>query len=365
MLKLLRKLIVTFIPLFIAFSSSAEIRFNGFMSIGAGKTLGNDEVFLLDELTGAEYTNDISFKPDSIFGLQVSSDLGEGLSATAQLVSAGGNNFDPEFEWAYIKYQINPQWAATIGRLRAPFFLHSLYLDVGYTYNWIRPPVEAGRPGDLLKRIEGIDFTWANSYGNWDTTVSLTYGNSNIDAVVSLGPANINFSDIKGITGQVTYDWLTLRTGYIRNAVTVTRKSDDVTFPINEGFRVVTAAVVVDLDPIQVKSEYYRRTFPGNIANDNEGWYISGGYTVGDFTPHITYSGYKNINDNSTPGAVEDYTSITAGLKYNFHPSAVFKIEYITNSVDTTDEAAAALISRGGLPVVEADVIAVAIDLIF
>lgn len=364
MLKINKKLIVASIPLCFAFSANADLKFNGFMSIGAGMTLGDDEVFLIDEQTGAEYTNDIAFKPDSIFGLQVSSDLGDGLSATAQIVAIGGNDFEADFDWAYIQYKMTPQTTVTIGRLRSPFSLHSLYVDVGYTYNWIRPPVENNYPADLLKRIEGVDFTWANSLGDWDATASFTYGSSEIDAVVSVGPATIKFKDIMGVNAQMTYDWLTFRAGYIKEDATVTIKANNFTPPVNAGNKVLTGAVVAEWDNYTLKAEFFNRKFPDNITNHDRGYYLSGAYNIGDFTPHLTYSAYKNTSNNNSE-AMEDYNSIIAGVKYNFHPSAMFKIEYIKRTADTSAEAQAAVIANGGTPAGDADVIAFAIDLIF
>ena len=60
----------------------AEIQWNGFLSVGGGMTFDDDEAF-------AGYDHDLSFAPDSILGLQASSDLGENLSVTGQLVARG------------------------------------------------------------------------------------------------------------------------------------------------------------------------------------------------------------------------------------------------------------------------------------
>ncbi|XPF94741.1 porin [Colwellia sp. RE-S-Sl-9] len=354
------------VPLLLAsYSSHADFTWNGFASIGAGVTMDEDEVFVIDELTGARYTDELSFKPDTLFALQVSSDLGDDLSVTAQLLGNGGNDFDMEFEWAYLSYNINSELTFQVGRLRTPFFVHSLSLDVGYTYNWIRPPSEFNTVSDLSKRIEGVDLTWSKTLGDFDTTFSLTYGNSEVDAIISLGPSNLKFKDVTGLTGQVTYDWLTVRAGYLEADAEVTPESSGVTLPINAGYQIYTVAAIAEWDQYSIKSEYFQRNFPGNAGNDDTGWYLSGAYTIGDFTPHITFSTFKDNDTNSNPLALEKYNSTIVGVKYNFHSNAALKLEYISRSVDTTEEAASALIARGGIPIVEADVLAVAVDLIF
>lgn len=68
----------------------AEVNINGFASIKGGLTTGKD-----DTLYG--YTNDLEFKEESLFAVQLSSDLGEKLSVTAQLMAKGVNDYDAKF----------------------------------------------------------------------------------------------------------------------------------------------------------------------------------------------------------------------------------------------------------------------------
>src|SRR5690554_1809192 len=105
----------------------AEIQWNGFLSVGGGMTFDDDEAF-------AGYDNDLSFAPDSILGLQASSDLGENLSVTGQLVARGSTS-DVKAEWLYLSYQFNPNLRINVGRQRMPLFLYSDYMDVGYAYH--------------------------------------------------------------------------------------------------------------------------------------------------------------------------------------------------------------------------------------
>lgn len=51
----------------------AEVKFSGYGSVTAGKTLGYDEVFLADLIGGGAYNENVSFSPESLFALQVSS----------------------------------------------------------------------------------------------------------------------------------------------------------------------------------------------------------------------------------------------------------------------------------------------------
>ena len=64
----------------------ADLTINGFASIKAGMTLGSDE-----QLYG--YSDELDFKNESLFAVQVMSDLGEKLSVTAQLMGRGREDF--------------------------------------------------------------------------------------------------------------------------------------------------------------------------------------------------------------------------------------------------------------------------------
>ena len=70
--------------------AAAEVNINGFASIKAGKAGSGDSLY--------GYTDEIDFKNESLFALQVQSDLGDKLSVTAQIMARGRNDFDAEFE---------------------------------------------------------------------------------------------------------------------------------------------------------------------------------------------------------------------------------------------------------------------------
>jgi hypothetical protein len=109
-----------------------NVRINGFGNVVMGVT-SSDDTFL-------GYDDDPDFKNESLFALQVSSDISDKLSATAQVLGRGRDDYDVEFEWAYLSYRITPSLTLVAGRSRLPLFTYSSSLDVGYTYHWITAP---------------------------------------------------------------------------------------------------------------------------------------------------------------------------------------------------------------------------------
>ena len=118
--------------------AAAEIQWSGFANVGAGFTSGSNE-----ELFG--YTDDIGFKPDTLFALQGTSQISERLSATVQVIGRAENSFDLELEWGYLQYRLNENWTLNAGQLRLPTYTYSDSIDVGYTYHWVRPPASVYR----------------------------------------------------------------------------------------------------------------------------------------------------------------------------------------------------------------------------
>ena len=87
---------------------------------------------------GAGASTPWAFGIDTKAGAQVSANMGSGWSAVAQVVAdhRADNSYRPQFEWANLKYQFNPNWYVRAGRVVAPVFLVSDYRNVGSP----RPP---------------------------------------------------------------------------------------------------------------------------------------------------------------------------------------------------------------------------------
>ena len=129
------------------------------------------------------YTDEIDFKNESLFAIQFQSDLGEKLSVTAQLMARGNNDFDAEFEWAFLTYQLTDEWRLNAGRLRTPFYKYSDFKDVGYAYDWSRVP-EAVYNLDF-DNIEGVSLYRTATVGSLDSTLQFIAGSFDGDAVVT------------------------------------------------------------------------------------------------------------------------------------------------------------------------------------
>lgn len=370
-------------------AEAADIRFNGFASLAGGRTFNEgstrfnsiivdpatdlangiiatsgdfNSTYLADRITVGVYDDDWSFRPDTSYGLQVTADAGHGLTVVGQITGNGGENFDANIAWAYVAYDFNENFRLTVGRQRTPLFYYSDFFDVAYAYHWVRPPQELAASD--FDTYEGVKLRWTTLAGNVDLATEVFAGSAS--ETINTG-SGVEFENQIGISITGTYDWLTLRGQYsqadlIIDNPTLTAISGQGTD--EDPIPGVLAGLAANMDfgnyfiigeytisPVEdpVYPEFGIRGIDGTV-----GWYLSAGLRLGSVTPHITYSeetidytefvGDLSFTVQPFPfltGEVEKYQSKreawTIGIRWDFHPSAAFKAEYLTRA-DKSDD---------------------------
>ena len=353
--QLLTLALATAIP---AMSAHAEISFHGFANIVAGQASSDDQLW--------GYDDNVDFKQGSLFALQASTDLGEKLSATVQIVSRGEDDWDTEFEWAYLSYQVNDQLQVLAGRQRLPLYMYSDYLDVSYAMPWISPP--RGVYDIELNGYDGLSANYSFTLGEFDTNIQAVYGSE--ESTIDLGGRTVagEFDDIYGAIVTLNRDWLTLRAGYFGNKNVIPPIAlrpilegwqqveggqhvidqitivDDSTNFLEFGFR-------VDYNNLLLIGEYTRLDGDGNTPIiEDESMYITAGYRFDNVLVHLTYGEDETttnrvldtltatqISENNAlvnrtrsllEGQQSDNSYITVGTRWDFHDSAALKVEY-------------------------------------
>lgn len=340
----------------------AEVNLNGFATIAGGRTLSDD-----DALNG--YDDKFSFDSGSLVGLQAQSDLGDGLSATAQIIARGEDQWEAKFEWAFVGYRFNENIKLLVGRQRIPYYNFSDYLDVGYAYHWIRPPEEVySLPFDSL---DGIGALVTNSLGSVESTFHFLYGRTRDELTIGGAPARIDSSDQMSLAWSLTRDWFTLRLGYSQSDLMIDSQtietiaaswvqagfpqfSDPISITDDDNtWQFIEAGFTIDKDNLLVVVEYTETDLEGTPLTDKkEAYYGSLGYRVGTVMPHITFGYTENTPGNTSfldvvPDGVSDGLDalkagtralfngskseneyITVGTRWDFHPAAALKVEY-------------------------------------
>ncbi len=359
-------------------ASHAEIDINGFGNVVGGITSSDDQVL--------GFNDTIDFSNDSLFALQVSSDISDKLSATAQIISRGEDDFDASFEWAYITYNISPSVTFNAGRFRLPLFAYSSSLDVGYTYHWITAPsVVYDVP---FNNLDGVKLGKTGYVSGWDYAIDLAFGTFKGEM---LGADN-NGDNTALISGQISNDSLTLRAVYGRATTTIdlTKSSDDVGLALGMGFESIEAAGFAGLaDSLRVEDdtgefvgvsamydnydffvggEYTEVSVDNNFSNDDEAFYITAGARFGKWTPSLTYEKFESSGDikfmddiaqlsnsglpaetiaslssvaiGSQLAQESDYDIITAALRYDLDAGIAvkFDVQRLSDNIDDTQD---------------------------
>lgn len=379
-------LAIALCAVFASASSLAEVRINGFASIVGGKTLD-------DDATLYGYDDDISFKNESVFALQLSADLQDKLSATAQIVARGENDFDADFEWAYITYEFSDELQLSAGKMRAPFFRYSDFLDVGYAYRWVRPPQSVYRLS--FSTYEGLSLLYTSQLGEWDSTLQVIYGGFEGDVVAVSYKDQAELDDVAGINWTLSYDWFSARAAYLVTDTTMklgqkgendlagvqinalenilrqnglTAQADDISINEDDSY-FLGFGISIDYNNILFDAEYTELEVKDSILPKESQYYASIGYRMDNVIAHFTYEDNDDKHDSSRFNAIESVPTLNAvingalegtrrqsnvytiGARYDFHPMAALKVDFSRLKDDISNT--------------ETDVIAVGVDLVF
>ncbi|WP_032095716.1 MULTISPECIES: hypothetical protein [unclassified Alteromonas] len=386
-----KKLAILSMASLVAAPAIAEVQINGFANLIGGMTLDDNESVY-------DYDSDFSFDPASVFGLQVRGEISDKLSATAQVVGRGRDDYDADFEWAYMTYNVSNTTSISAGRIRMPLFKYSASLDVGYSYHWLTPPDSVY--GIDFNNIDGVRVDYSNYSGDWEYGAQFTTGRAQADTTISGTPAALTLDNVLAVSFEVTRDWFSARTLLARGKTSAENPEFDAfvdgagqfgavvpgASALASGLRVeedtgtfFEVAVGVDKYDWFVGAEYTQTEVDGSVIADNKAWYVTAGLRFGKFTPHITYEVEEADNGAqlglvaalpptiATGDAVTDATwsgiyqaasgiaaqqnldvsAVTAGLRYDVEPGLALKADVTWYSDDLNDLNDATLLKVG------------------
>lgn len=307
-------------------SALDNLSVNGFGTIGATYMGGEERTF--GPKDGID--EGVSYKEDTKLGAQVRYQATDNLSFASQAkVEAINEEFKAKVSWAYGSYSINDALTVRAGRLSTPVYMKSDSLDVGYTYPWVRTPIEVY--GQVpIQSFEGLDVLYSSEI----------FGHG------------VDFQAYAGTVLEQDFSFL-------GNESTVEAESSygvSATVPFSHGFvravHAVSDGIDIDVDgfyqledlkgtftAIGGEARYGDATFMAEYAlrdgpSDNgvsqlNGFYVTSAYQVTPkIKPHVTYS---RVDDKNSGG---NQTSITAGVQYDLHPGVYLKAEYSSVKAD-------------------------------
>lgn len=335
-----------------------SFRVNGFISAALSSS---DNEAITESWGGITKKND--FAALSNIGIQLSFSPNPHSEIIAQLVSRGEEEWDMEAEWAYISLRPTAGLTLRFGRQKAPLYLLSEYIEVGFANPWVYAPDEVyGITGDST--YDGISMLYTVPTLNWDTTLQVMWGNNTFVTAIA---GETSLEDMVSMSITTRSETITGRLGY----TSVKTNINDLSIPLpsipsfgisagdtlnfSGGAIDITYAVagfIYDNSHLVVMSEYSQLEVEGWFG-DVTGVYLMTGYQFGKLMPHFTISNMENqdpgardvgvIISASTgnalplPGAVggsiadafmvQNQTTYTLGIRYELLPSVSLKAE--------------------------------------
>jgi hypothetical protein len=304
------------------------VNFDGFLTAGFAMHDQEDATYL-DTIT-----DDIRFDNDSKFGLQVSADVAENMQAVAQILAAGSDeNFDLDIEWAYVDWRLSNTMSLRAGKVKEPVFLISDYIEVGYAYPWIRPPQEVYR-NNPITTINGMEALFQTNISNM-SLIFQPYIGTNTEAVPGTnGGLQFDASNFYGAALQLASRAFTLQMSFLQTDVATSDLTGGALsdFVAQGDAQLISAGLSWDVNNFVGYTEYVTRDISEaqmeGIFPDQDAWYVTLGYRMGNFLPHITFANSEAdpiANPAANQGVTQD--SITLGVRYEINNSAAFKFE--------------------------------------
>ncbi len=298
-------------------SDAPMFSFSGFGTLGVVHSSEKQADFTSSSLkpNGAGYTHTWSADVDSLIGVQASAEFTSKLSAVLQVIAEQNydNTYRPHVEWANIKYQLTPDFSVRAGRTLLPTFLVADTRKVAYSYPWVRPPLEVYRQ-EPISASDGVDASYQFRIGDIANVLQARFGKNKTTAPAGLG--SIKSKHMWGLSYTGEYHSTTLHLGYESSHITLNGLK-----PIFDGFRQFGSEGIALADKYEVDNKAVSlvtigaRYDPGewfvmgewshlatqSIFGKATGWYVSGGYRLGKFTPYLTY-GEATADNLSDPG---------------------------------------------------------------
>ncbi len=278
-------------------TSSDRLKINGFLSAGIVK--GDGDYYFGSQEKKLELDDKLNFRGDSVAGLQFNVNVTDRTEVVTQFISKGIANFKTEAEWAFVKQQVTDNTWFRAGRMRLPFYLYSESIEVGFTYPWVRPPIDV-YIGEITS-YEGADTNYRFKSGGWTHFLQIYTGGASSDL--------FKISDIYGANLQSDYNHFSTRISYAQAGVEINGLPLEIPKVM---YYVVSGSY--DNGSWVTTAETIKQDVKSGPLYTQEGGYLLVGKYFNRWSTYLTYSYRYTTEENDDPLATAQITSpVTLG----------------------------------------------------
>jgi hypothetical protein len=297
-----------------------DFNVGGFGTYGVVKTDTNSAQFVRDgQPSGADES--FSDKVDSNLAIQITARVNSWLSATVQVLDEQrqySKYLTADVSWAYLKIDPITNLSFKVGRMEMPLFAISDSRDVNYANTWVRPPNEVYSLANI-EELNGAEASYNLPLGASHLLLTGFAGNSTVTE--STG-ATYNSWDVHGGEARWETEWLTVRAG-------IATCEPELTPGVHDTYTFSGLGVIVDRNNVVAQAEFVRRKSAGYAQYVNSsGWYVLGGYRLGQVLPYVTYASTTKATPYAPVGALSyDQSSQALGVRWDAFKSADLKFQ--------------------------------------
>jgi len=173
---------------------------SGFATLGAVYTR-SDELQFARVGIDAPGGDHVDLGPDSVLGLQLGLQFGQGTGAVVQVTTreTQRGDYDPRPALAFVSHALSPGLTVRAGRLRSPFFMLSDTADINYSQPWVRLPAEVYGLNPFAD-LDGIDLLHRSRVGDAFVEIHPYFGASRIPVI---GGGHARLQRLRGLTMTV------------------------------------------------------------------------------------------------------------------------------------------------------------------
>jgi hypothetical protein len=305
-------------------AAAATVELSGFATITAGSVLDGNlnakvnyfecPCFIANyEYAGLYEDNGWTAGVESTVGVQADIRIDDQLSATVQVDGHAVDGYEAALDWAYLSYRASNDWTLQAGHKRLPLYSYSDSNYIGYSYPWVRPPVDVY--GWEIYSYDGVNAIYATTMGDWALRSNVWAGSQKDDDSAMMGRiyngerTSVLWNDILGGAIDFGNDVVNLRLVYMQSGLEQTQHlaagdpaidpavgPDVADYPDGTSQRIYGAAINVDYGNFLWRSEY--NTFVRKAIHQTApSFFASAGYRVGDVTLMGTHSQYREDSD--------------------------------------------------------------------
>ena len=336
------------ILLYPASQAQAEItyNFNGFGTVAVGKVISGDVAeesyvsyqcpcFITDYNNGGIYQDDDGwrFDQESRLGVQLNVNFTDKLSFVTQVMARAVDS-ELSLEWAYLSYQLSDKFTLQAGRKRIPLYFYSEFQDVGFAYNWLRPPQTLY--GWEASNYNGANIRYSDTLRDWSLTANLYAGKETVDDapyndLYDVVSQDSKWDKIRGVDIELNRDWFTARLIYMTSENSTTERPDSNAFyspPTDQ--TVIGLSLNADFGDWFILSEMNvnkREDKADGLTVRSPASMVAVGYRTGKWTPFVSWSRFWDKSNNLELYEPERFTDTSFTLRYDLSNNSALKAQ--------------------------------------